>query len=343
MNLVKKMFAKLKKLLFGAVNREHHVEYIDEASLKIDGVTYTVNRNESGEIISIESSGNIPYKLSMEVAAMNPFGIDAQYLTLVRLFLDLQNKAPEEFTEEELDAGIDLAEDLTGQPDVVSPKPGVQVKPTASYTQDEINEEIEKILDTEVPSDIIQIFSEFTTPKNRKNVSLEDRTKLFDWAVKAVEKLNKLDASNKSVIDALDYLSKSVINPISKKDGKQNTNKQPRKRKAGEKKAKTTKINKKSGTKKTQPSTPKNDGSSSIEGAEKHVKDAYDKMHRETAVQIEDLMKGETVTLFTDSSIKEALDFSQYDSTRSQENQNNKIDTNPFEDDDLINGLNCNM
>jgi len=274
---------------------------------------------------------------------MNPFGIDAQYITLVKTFLDLQNRPPENFSEEELDAAIDLVEDLTAEPDVISPDPGVQIRPTVTYTQDQINEEIEKIMDKDVPSDIIQIFSDFTTPKTRPNVSLEDRTKLFDWAVKAVEKLNKLDASNTSVINAIDYLSKAVINPISKKDGKQNTNKQPRKRKAGEKKAKTTKIDKKSRTKKSQPSTPKNDTGSSIEEAADHVKNVYDKMHRETAVQIEDLLKGQTPNLFTDSSIQEAINFSAYTSARSQENLNNKIETNPFEDDDLLNGLSCNI
>lgn len=324
--------------------RDHSVEYIDESNIKIDGIPYTVTRDAEGEIESIKT----PYKggeydLSMKAASMNPFGIDAQYLTLVKAFLDLQNKTVDELSEEELDAGIDLATDMTGESEVVSTNPGVQIKPNITYTDSQIEEEIEKIMDTEVPADIIEIFNNFITPKTKKNVSQEDKAKLFDWAVKAVEKLNKLDASNNAVFEAIDYLSKSIINPIAKKDGKQNPNKSSRQRKKGEKKAKTTKVTKKTRTKKSEPSVPKNDTSSSIEDAKQHVENVYDKMQKETAVQIEELLKGETINFFTDSSIVEAVDFSTYDVSRSTENLNTKIDTNPFDDPDLQNGLNCNI
>lgn len=324
------------------VVREHHVEYIDENSFKIDGVIWTINRDENDNIQSIEHDDPVnPMKFSKESAAIDPFGIASQYLTLTNVFYDIQNKLAEDIDPDVLEAGIAAAESMTPQSPTVSPGPGVRLKNNVTATTSQTEDAVERIMEQDVPDDIAYIFDRFITPKTKSSVTTEERNKLFDWAVEAVKKLNNLDLSNESVLNSIDFLSKRIINPISKKNGRKNTTKQPKK--ASKTKVKTAATPKQQRSKKGQPSAPANDTSSSIEEAKAYVEKVHDKMERETAVKIEVLTKGTAINLFTDSIIQDAISFSKYSATRSSENSNNKIDKNPFEDDDLLNGLTCNI
>ena len=324
------------------VVRERIVEYVDENNIKIDGVEYKVIRdgdNNISELQHLDPSNTII--LSYKTAALDPFGLASQYLTLVKVFMDIQNVPAEELDAEELEEGIQLAETLVDSAATITTS-GVQLRDRPT-NEESIKLSVKNIIGTSMPIEIIDVFDKYITPKTRKAVSQEDRKKLFDWASKAVGLLHNLDPNSEYpvVLDAINFLSKKVLNPIAKKDGIEGTNKPPRRPRA--KKAKTAPTPRKTRAKKGQPSAPKNDGGQTIEEAEKHVNKVYDKMERETAVKLEELLKGQKPNLFTDSLIQDAISFSRYNPLNVSDAASKPESKNPFEDDDILGSINCNI
>ena len=325
------------------VVRERIVEYVDENTIKIDGLDYTIVRDQDNNISELQHlDPENTIILSYQTAALDPFGLASQYLTLVKVFMDIQNVPAEQLDAEELEEGIQLAETLVGQSEAITTS-GVQRRDGNITSEENIKLSVNNIIGTSMPLDIIPIFDKYITPKTRQEVSQEDRQKLFDWASKSVGLLRNLDPDGQHsvVSDAVNFLSKKVLNPIAKQNGIQGTNKPPRRSRG--KKAKTTATPRKTRAKKGEPSTPKNDGGTSIEEAEKHVNKVYDKMERETAVKLEELLQGQTPNLFTDFSIQDAINFSRYNPSNAVDTASTPESKNPFEDDDILGSINCNI
>lgn len=323
--------------------RERVVEYVDENSIKIDGLEYKIIRDGNdniSELQHLDPSNTII--LSYQTAALDPFGLASQYLTLVKVFMDIQNVPAEQLDAEELDEAIQLAETLVDGTEVITTS-GVQKRDDRITDEESIKLQVNNIVSTSMPIDIIDIFDKYITPGVKNSVSQEDRKKLFDWASKSVQLLHNLDPNGQhpTVLNAINFLSKKVLNPIAKKDGIEGTNKPPRRPRA--KKAKTAPTPRKTRAKKGEPSAPKNDGGQTIEEAEKHVNKVYDKMERETAVKLEELLKGQKPNLFTDSSIQDAISFSRYNPSSAVDAASKPELSNPFEDDDILSSINCNM
>lgn len=326
------------------VVRERVVEYVDESTIKIDGLDYIIIRDESdniSELQHLDPSNTII--LSYKTAALDPYGIASQYLTLVKTFMDIQNVPAAELEGDVLEEGIQAAESLVDQNDIVASTSGVQLREAVVAGQQALEIEVENIVDKNVPQDILIIFERFITPKTKKSVTQEERKKLFDWAADAVLKLHNLDPAHRSnsVRDSIDFLSKKVLNPIAKKDGIEGRNKPPRRPRA--KKVKTAATARKTRTKKGEPSTPKNDGGKTIEEAEKHVNKVYDKMERETAVKIDELLQGQEPNKFIDTPIEQAIEFSKYNPSAAMDAATKPELNNPFEDGDILSSINCNI
>lgn len=257
--------------------------------------------------------------------------------------MDIQNVPATELEGDVIEEGIQAAESLVDQNEVIGSTSGVQLREAVVAGQQALEIEIENIMDKNVPQDIVDIFERYITPKTKKSVTQEERKKLFDWASDAVIKLHNLDPAhrNNNARDSINFLSKKVLNPIAKKDGIKGNNKPPRKPRA--KKAKTAAAPRKTRTKKGEPSTPKNDGGQTIEEAEKHVNKVYDKMERETAVKIEELLQGQQPNQFTSTDIQEAVKFSKYNASVSLGAAAQPETKNPFEDGDILDSVNCNI
>lgn len=324
--------------------RERVVEYVDENTIKIDGLDYVIVRDDSdniSELQHLDPSNTII--LSYKTAAIDPYGIAAQYLTLVKTFMDIQNVPATELEGDVLEEGIQTAESLVSQSDTIAPTSGVQLTEIVVAGQQALEIEVENIMDNNIPQDIASIFERFITPKTKKSVTQEERKKLFDWASDAVAKLHNLDPAHRSnsVRDSINFLSKKVLNPIAKKDGIEGRNKPPRRPRA--KKTKTAATPRKTRAKKGEPSTPKNDGGKTIEEAEKHVNKVYDKMERETAVKIDELLQGQEPNKFIDTPIEQAIKFSKYSPSAAMDAATKPESNNPFEDGDILSSINCNM
>jgi len=324
--------------------RERVIEYVDENTIKIDGLDYVIVRDGNDNITELQHQDpSNTIILSYKTAAIDPYGIASQYLTLVKTFMDIQNVPATELEGDVIEEGIQAAESLVDQNEVIGSTSGVQLREAVVAGQQALEIEIENIMDKNVPQDIVDIFERYITPKTKKSVTQEERKKLFDWASDAVIKLHNLDPAhrNNNARDSINFLSKKVLNPIAKKDGIKGNNKPPRKPRA--KKTKTAAAPRKTRTKKGEPSTPKNDGGQTIEEAEKHVNKVYDKMERETAVKIEELLQGQQPNQFTSTDIQEAVKFSKYNASVSLGAAAQPETKNPFEDGDILDSVNCNI
>lgn len=326
--------------------RDFFVEYVSEEEVIIDGSVYLVDRDPStGEVLSLYTEdGSSIIEYTSEAAQKDPTGADANHIALVDIFLNVQNKAPEDFTDEELDAALLEASLLSLESDRLI---GAAIREKEDYINSQ--KRAEELMGDGVSDDIIIIFDKFLTPKTRKTMSETEIDDLFSWGTETLAELKALDPKNKNEViqNLIDYLSKQVVNPIVRKNRRKNGIKSVTKSpgKSSKKKTTTVKVTRKTKSKKGEPSTPKNERVKSIKEARKHIEKLFDKMEREIAVKIDVLKPGSQLNMFSESNLEDAVSFSKYNMKRSDENLlsglNPKIE-NPFEDNDLLDGLTCN-
>lgn len=305
----------------------HNVEYIDMDTIKIDGKQFSIARDEQGDITAIEhKKGRKVIRYNREDMFSDPTGLAAEHISLVeQFFFQIA-----EFTDEQLDRMTEQAknEGVAEEGKTIRPKKTKGKKTPSEMQRDE---DIEAIL-FDMTNDQAIIFDKVLSAKTNQdleNIPSEDRENIKNWALDAIKKLGKLDAS-----EQVELLLDTVINPISKLTNEFN-NRDGSTKRVTKKKSKSPTGTKKDGTTAGKKGDTSEVKGNSIKGAAGAVERIYDS--KEVKVEIEDLISTSTESIYT---IKETTEAKRtYKFTKKAYKQNlskaEKPETDPFEDSDL--------
>jgi hypothetical protein len=311
------------------INR-HTVEYISESTLRIDGREYTIQEDEKGSFLGItytDQDGNTVF-LTIEEAKRNPDSKVAFLVNTARISR-IQNGV--NVTQETLDEANKVLESITPAETV-----RVKLRSKGQITKNIVNDMIDAM-----PDDVADIYDKYFNNKTRNQLSEEEIKKLSAWAQDTYEKLQKIEQSV-YVVNAIDYISKHIINPINRKYGEQIITKPKRKAtKSSKAKDKTADGSGKSTTKGPKQGTrgvSKTKKTGIVEAVD-NAKDQIEKHRKEVAVKMEELLPA--ANLFTLGDINEAIDMAQLNPKDLKASKKQKTKQNPYEDDSLLKDFIC--
>lgn len=305
----------------------HNVEYVDENNIKIDGKQFVVVRDEEQNIMTLQyKKGNKNIIYNREDMFNDPTGLAAEHISLAeQFFFQIAD-----FTDERLDAMLQQLENET------TAEEGKTITSKKKRTKTTLSEEerqtrIENIV-SDLTDDQVDIYDKLLQAKNNEdleNISLEDRENIKSWALDAIKKLSKLDAS-----DEIAFLTDIIINPLSKVTNEFN-NRDGSTKRVTKKESKTS-----DGSKKTKSNAGKQSDTSevtgnTITGAAGEVEKMYDK--KEIKVELTELISLDSPSLFTQSATDKAKSTYKFTKKSYKENlsKTEKPKTDPFEDSDL--------
>ena len=309
---------------------DHVFEILSENKCKIDGREYTINIDENDNLLGItyqDEDGNVIF-LSEESADRSPNGVAAKLLNAVKM-VRLQDGV--NVTEETLDeANKTLNSISNNQPIRITKKSKGQI------TKDLIN----VMVDT-MPDDVADIFDKYINTKTRNQLKEDEIKRLSSWASDTYSKLKKLDETE-DVVNAIDYISKNIINPINKKYGEQvSTNPGKRGQKSNKGKAKTANVSAKPATEGPAQSTEgiSEKTKSGIINSSENAKNQIDKHRKEMAVKMEQLLPSSNS--FTAPDIDEAIKTAELAANALAQSKKETINKDPYSDPSSFEDFNC--
>jgi hypothetical protein len=194
-----------------------------------------------------------------------------------------------------------------------------------------------------MPDEVANIFDKFINNKTRKQVTDDEVKKLSAWAGDTYSKLQKLE-QNEDVINAINYISKHIINPINKKYGEQIVTKPKRRAaKSSKAKTKTTNVSGKTttkGPKQGAKGVSKTKKLGIVEAAN-NAKEQIEKHRKEMAVKMEELLPA--ANFFTVFDIEKAVETAQLSPKDLKTSKKQKSKKNPYDDTSLYEDFICNM
>ena len=308
----------------------HTVEYVSENTYRIDAREYIINEDEDGNFLGItytDEDGNGVF-LTDEDAQQNPNSLNARLVNVAKI-IRLQNGV--NVTQETLDEANKVLESITPVGTV-----RITTRSKGQVTKNLVNTMVDAM-----PDDVADIYDKYINNKTRNQLSEDEVKKLSAWAGDTYTKLQKLEQTA-DVINAIDYISKQIINPINRKYGEQIITKPKRKAtksskakdKAADGSGKSTAKGPKQGTKGV--SKTKKTG---IVEAVDNAKDQIEKHRKEVAVKMEELLPA--ANLFTLGDINEAIDMAQLSPKDLKASKKQKTKQNPYDDDSLFKDFIC--
>lgn len=308
----------------------HTVEYVSENTIRIDGREYAINEDEDGDFLGItytDEDGNSVLLTTTE-AERNPDSRVAWLVNTARI-ARIQNGV--NVTQETLDEANKVLE-------IISPKETIRVKlrSKGQITKNIINNVVDAM-----PDDIVNIYDKYFNSKTRDQLSEEEIKKLSAWAQDTYEKLQKIEQSV-YVVNAIDYISKHIINPINRKYGEQIITKPRRKAaKSSKAKDKATDDSRKStakGPKQGAKGISKTKKTGIVEAVE-NAKEQIEKHRKEVAVKMEELLPA--ANLFTAVEIDKAVEMAQLSPKDLKASKKQKSKKNPYDDDSFYKDFIC--
>lgn len=317
--------------------KSQQIDFVDDNSLKINGKLYMINRDDAtNAIVSLEYSspeGSIFFSAAR--AKAKPEGADAIYLAAVNNYF-LKKTSTGDLNGADLDAAIDGINQT-------STNDGAIIRPVAEPLVDETTmRAMELVEGRNLTDEIAQIYDDFLVDSSQ--VPLNQKQKLYDWALDTVEKLYTLDSQNPTVKDYIEILNEDIINQLYKSDGFTSTRKQPKR--VIKKEAKAAEAVEEPKPRADQPSAPAPDSTKTPEGTKEYITSQYKKKAAEKARRIDEFFKNYTgqTAQFTASSKKTAKATAKFTKVDYDANITEaKVEVSPFTDPDIINDINsCN-
>jgi len=309
----------------------HTFEYVTENTYKIDGREYIVNEDENNNLLGItytDEDGNGVF-LTVEEADKNPDSIVGRLMNVAKIARVQSNI---NVTQETLDEATKVLESITpAEPIRISRK-----------SKGQVTKELVNVMVDAMPDDVADIFDKYINNKTRSQVNDTEIKTLSSWAEDAYSKLQKLDQTD-DVINAIDYISKNIINPINKKYGEQIVTKPKRKAtKSSKAKDKAANVSGQvitKGPKQSAEGISKEKGSGIINAVDNAL-NQIEKHRKEVAVKMEELLP--TSNLFTAPDIEEVTNAAQLSLKDLNLPSKEKINKNPFDDDSSYEDFICN-